>query len=415
MKERPVRGREDHAVPIARSIRENLGRASWIRRTFEEGRRLKEKFGADAVFDFSLGNPDVEPPPEFHETIIRVLREGGKGLHSYMPNAGYPFAREAVARKVSREHECPVSPDHVILTVGAAGALNVLFHTILDPGDEVVVLRPFFGEYYFYILNHGGKMVTVDCRSDFELDPERIAAALTPRTAALIVNTPNNPTGRIYRKETLAKLAAVLAEHGRRVGRPPLLVVDEPYRDIVYDGRKAPPILGLYPETAIVTSWSKTLSIPGERIGYLALSDSCSGVDEIMDGLVMSNRTLGFVNAPALLQRAVAPLEARTADLSRYAERRRALGAILDDAGISYARPEGAFYFFCRVPDGGPSGTEAERDLAFNECLRGENILAVPGVGFDYPGWFRLSYCVPEATIAGSAAAWKRAILEWSR
>ena len=392
-------------MPIARSIRENLGRASWIRRTFEEGLRLKQKFGADAVFDFSLGNPDVEPPPEFHETIVRVLREGGKGMHAYMPNAGYPFAREAVARKVSREHECTLSPDHVILTVGAAGALNVLFHTILDPGDEVVVPRPYFGEYYFYILNHGGRMVNVDCGSDFELDPDAIAAALTPRTAALIVNTPNNPTGRIYRKETLEAVASVLAEHGRRTGRPPLLVVDEPYRDIVYDGRKAPPILGLYPETAIVTSWSKTLSIPGERIGYLALSDSCSGIGEMMDGLVMSNRTLGFVNAPALLQRAVSPLEAKTADLSRYAERRKILGAILDTAGVSYARPEGAFYFFCRVPEGGPSGTEAERDLAFNECLRSQNILAVPGIGFGYPGWFRLSYCVPEATISGSEAA----------
>ncbi len=402
-------------MPIARGIRESLGRASWIRRTFEEGRRLKEKYGEDAVFDFSLGNPDVEPPPEFHETIARILREGGKGLHAYMPNAGYPFARQAVARKVSREHECPVSPDHVILTVGAAGALNVLFHTILDPGDEVVVPRPCFGEYYFYISNHGGRMVNVDCRPDFELDPGRIAEALSPRTAAVVINTPNNPSGRMYRKETLSELAAVLAAHGRRAGRLPLLVVDEPYRDIVYDGRKAPPILGLYPETAVVSSWSKTLSIPGERIGYLALSGSCSGLGEMMDGLVMSNRTLGFVNAPALLQRAVAPLEATTADLSRYSVRRDALAAILDAAGISYADPEGAFYFFCRVPAGGPPGSEAERELAFNQRLRDQNILAVPGVGFDYPGWFRLSYCVPEATIIGSGAAWNRALSEWKR
>ena len=402
-------------MPIARAIRENLGRASWIRRTFEEGRRLKERYGADAVFDFSLGNPDVEPPPEFHETISRLLREGGKGMHAYMPNAGYPFAREAVARKVSREHECALSPEHVILTVGAAGALNVLFHTILDPGDEVVVPRPYFGEYYFYVSNHGGRMVNIDCRPDFELDPERVAAALTPRTAALVVNTPNNPTGRIYRKETLEAVAAVLSEHGRRTGRFPLLVVDEPYRDIVYDGRRAPPILGLYPETAIISSWSKTLSIPGERIGYLAVSDSCSGAAEMMDGLVMSNRTLGFVNAPALLQRAVTPLEAKTADLSSYAARRDALAAILDSAGISYALPEGAFYFFCRVPAGGPADSEAERELAFNQRLRDENILAVPGVGFDYPGWFRLSYCVPERTISGSADAWKRAVAGWNR
>lgn len=278
-----------------------------------------------------------------------------------------------------------------------------------------MVPRPYFGEYYFYTLNHGGTMVNVDCRPDFELNSDTVAAALTPRTAAVVINTPNNPTGRIYRKETLSAVAAVLSEHGRRTGRPPLLVVDEPYRDIVYDGRKVPPILGLYPETAIVSSWSKTLSIPGERIGYLALSDACSGIDEMMDGLVMSNRTLGFVNAPALFQRAAAALEAKTADLSRYAERRKALAAILDSAGISYSEPEGAFYFFCRIPDGGPSGTEAERELAFNECLRCQNILAVPGVGFDYPGWFRLSYCVPEATIAGSASAWKRAILEWNR
>lgn len=402
-------------MPIAHAVRQNLGRASWIRRTFEEGRQLKEKYGADAVFDFSLGNPDVEPPPEFHEELVRLIREGGKGMHAYMPNAGYPFAREAVVRKVSREHECPVRPEHVVLTVGAAGALNALFHTILNPGDEVIVPRPYFGEYWFYILNHGGRMVNVDCREDFELNPETIAAALTPKTAALVINTPNNPTGRIYRGETLKAVAKVLSEHGKRTGRPPLLVVDEPYRDIVYDGRKAPPILGLYPDTAVVSSWSKTLSIPGERIGYLALSDSCADIEEMVDGVIMSNRVLGFVNAPALMQRAVAVLEARTADLSSYAARRDALAAILKSVGIAYAEPEGTFYFFCRVPEGGPAGSVEEGELAFAQCLRDENILAVPGIGFDFPGWFRLSYCVPERTISDSAGAWKRAMARWTR
>ncbi len=407
--------RKEDPMPVARMIRENLGRASWIRRTFEEGQKLREKFGADRVFDFSLGNPDIEPPPEFRKELIRILNEGGRMMHGYMPNAGYPFARAAVARKVSREHACEVRPEHVVLTVGAAGGLNALLHTILDPGDEVIVPKPHFGEYYFYIANHGGMMVNVDCAAGFELDPARIAEALTPRTAAVLINTPNNPTGRIYRRPALEALARVLADHGKRTGRPPLLAVDEPYRDIVYDGRTAPPILDLYPETAVVSSWSKTLSIPGERIGYVAVSPRCSGVDEMMDGIVMSNRVLGFVNAPALMQRAVAALGEKTSDLSSYARRRDALAALLQDCGIAFAEPEGTFYLFCRVPEGGLRSSEEDRELSFCQCLRDENILAVPGIGFGYPGWFRLSYCVPEKTIEGSAPAFRRAVLEWRR
>jgi aspartate aminotransferase len=392
---------------------------------FEEGRRLKERFGSDKVFDFSLGNPDLEPPVAFVDALKAAASTVEAGTHAYMPNAGYPFARVAMAAKVSSEHAMTgagpaLTGDDVILTVGAAGAINVVLKTILNPGDEVLVIAPYFAEYSFYIDNHRGSMVPVQAAADFSLDPAAVAAALGPRSAAIIINTPNNPSGRVYPRADIEALAAVLVAHGTATGRFPYLIIDEPYRDIVYDGIKAPPVMDAYPESIVVSSFSKTLSVPGERIGYIAVNPAIADRKLLLDGMIMANRILGFVNAPALMQRAVAASWQARADVSRYERRRNSLAAILDKAGIRYAKPEGAFYLFCEVPEGQspsagevPEGQTPSPDVAFAMHLKEFNILAVPGVGFGKPGWFRLSYCVPEKTIEDSAAAWLAAVEAW--
>jgi aspartate aminotransferase len=368
-----------------------------------------------------------------------------------MPNAGYPFARAEMAAKVSAEHAMTgsapagaspasssptgsgpagtspagsaqaLSGDDVILTVGAAGAINVVLKTILNPGDEVLVIAPYFAEYSFYIDNHRGIMVPVPAAPDFSLDPAAVAAALGPRSAAIIINTPNNPSGRVYPRADIEALAAVLVAHGKASGRQPYLIIDEPYRDIVYDKLTAPPVMDAYPESIVVSSFSKTLSVPGERIGYIAVNPAIGERKLLLDGMIMANRILGFVNAPALMQRAVAASWQAKADVSRYERRRNSLTAILDAAGIGYARPEGAFYLFCEVPQGQsprpaePSTEGQSPDVTFAMHLKEFKILAVPGVGFGKPGWFRLSYCVPEKTIEDSGAAWMAAVEAWRR
>jgi aspartate aminotransferase len=439
-------------MPVADAVKTSLERSSWIRRMFEEGRRLKEQFGSDKVFDFSLGNPDLEPPAAFLDALKAAASTVEAGTHAYMPNAGYPFARAEMAAKVSAEHAMTgsgpadaspagsspagtspagsaqaLSGDEVILTVGAAGAINVVLKTILNPGDEVLVIAPYFAEYSFYIDNHRGTMVPVQAAPDFSLDPAAVAAALGPRSAAIIINTPNNPSGRVYPRADIEALAAVLAAHGKASGRLPYLIIDEPYRDIVYDKITAPPVMDAYSESIVVSSFSKTLSVPGERIGYIAVNPAIGERKLLLDGMIMANRILGFVNAPALMQRAVAASWRAKADVSRYERRRNSLTAILDAAGIGYARPEGAFYLFCEVPQGqipagqqtlggqtsGGSSQGQSPDVAFAMHLKEFKILAVPGVGFGKPGWFRLSYCVPEKTIEDSGAAWMKAVEAW--
>ena len=426
-------------MPVADAIKASLERSSWIRRMFEEGRRLKEQFGSDKVFDFPRGTPDLEPPAAFVDALKAAASTVQTGTHAYMPNAGYPLARAEMAVKVSTEHGMTgagpagagpagtsqaLTGDKVILTVGAAGAINVVLKTILNPGDEVLVIAPYFAEYSFYIDNHRGTMVPVQAAPDFSLDPAAVAAALGPRSAAIIINSPNNPSGRVYPRADIEALAAVLAAHGKASGRLPYLIIDEPYRDIVYDGIKAPPVMDAYPESIVVSSFSKTLSVPGERIGYLAVNPAIADRKLLLDGMIMANRILGFVNAPALMQRAVAASWQAKADVSRYEKRRNSLAAILDTAGIGYARPEGAFYLFCEVPQGqSPRQSPAKQptpegqspDVTFAMHLKEFKILAVPGVGFGKPGWFRLSYCVPEKTIEDSGAAWLVALEAWRR
>jgi aspartate aminotransferase len=301
------------------------------------------------------------------------------------------------------------------MAVGAAGGLNTVLKTICNPNDEIIVSRPYFMEYRAYAANNGAQLVEVDALPDFNLDIEAIGAALTPRTAAVLINSPNNPTGKIYPAQAIAALADLLLEHGKKTGRLPYLVSDEPYREIAY-GFEVPPILSAYRESIVVNSYSKSLSLPGERIGYIAVNPDISDKDDVMNGLIYATRTLGYVNAPALMQRVGAELTGARVNVEVYARRRDAFTAILDNVGIEYAVPEGAFYLFCKVPEkkncAGPENSVSV-DLAFVNHLKQHLILGVPGSGFGKPGWLRLAYCVDETIIRASAAAFKQAMEEW--
>ncbi|GHV38281.1 aspartate aminotransferase [Spirochaetia bacterium] len=403
-------------MPIADAIKEALSSQSMIRKMFEEGNLLRKQYGADKVFDFSLGNPDIEPPPAFHRAFLKLAREDRKGSHGYMPNAGYPEVREALAKKASREQGVDIDGSHIIMAVGAAGGLNVVFKSILNPGDEVIVSRPYFMEYRSYVGNHGGRLVEVDALPDFSPDLDAIKARLSPKTAAVLINSPHNPTGRIYPAATIAALADLLRAHGKASGHLPYLVSDEPYREIAYDGIAVPPILCAYEESLVVSSYSKSLSLPGERIGYVAVGPGVSGKADVINALIYATRVLGYVNAPALMQRIVAALTFARVDVEIYARRRAAFTKILDEAGISYAKPEGAFYLFCKVPPkkGAVDSPGAPGDdKAFTDHLKEHLILGVPGAGFGKPGWLRFAYCVDEKLIRASGAAFRKAMETW--
>lgn len=372
---------------------------------FEEGIQLKARYGEREVFDFSLGNPDLEPPPAFTAKLQELIASPALGTHGYMPNAGYAETRAAMARKVNREHRIEAGAEHVVMCVGAAAGLNVVMKTILNPGDEVLVSRPYFVEYGAYVGNHGGVLKTVEPTADFGLSPENIAAALGPKTAAVLINSPNNPTGKLYSEASIEALGAVLTAHAKKTGRAVVLVVDEPYRDLVYGGKVTPPVACYYDDTIVVNSFSKSLSLAGERIGYIVASPRCSDCSELMAGLIMCNRTLGFVNAPALMQRAVAALGDATIDISPYERRRNVLAEGLKAAGIEFCEPDGAFYLFCKAP--------VADDVRFVAHLKDHRILGVPGQGFGYPGWFRLSYAVPDWVVEGAVGRFKTAIETW--
>jgi aspartate aminotransferase len=398
-------------MPVSHEIKSALAGSSLVRKMFEEGARLKALHGTDKVFDFSIGNPDIEPPPAFHRTLERLLDEERPLSHGYMPNAGFPDVREKIAVKAGREQGVTLDGSHILMSVGAAGALNAVLKAILNPGDEVVVARPYFLEYRAYAANHGGHLAEVDAMPDFNLDVERIAAALNEKTAAVLINSPHNPTGRIYPARTIGHLAETLRAHGKKTGRYPYLIADEPYREIVYDGKVVPPVLAAYSEAIVVTSYSKSLSLPGERIGYIALNPVMRDKDEVFAALAYTTRVLGYVNAPALMQRAVAALIDEKAPAAVYGKRRDAFKEALDGAGIAYVDPEGAFYMFAKVPGGGASEGD---DGRFVDCLKQHLILGVPGSAFGARGWVRFAYCVDEKVIRASAPAFKAAVAAWT-
>lgn len=375
-----------------------------IRKMFEEGIQLKQKFGAENVFDFSLGNPDLEPPAELLESLKNIANDNFHGSHGYMSNAGYPQTRLAMAKKTSLEQGVSVGADQIIMSVGAAAALNCVLKALLNDGDEVLVPAPYFTEYGHYCRNHGGTLVTVKTKEDFSLDLDAIKASLNTKTAAIIINSPNNPTGKIYTDEDIKGLADILKEHGNNTGRFPYIICDEPYRAIVYDNKKVSAVFPEYPYAVVVTSFAKNLSIPGERIGYIAVNPANPESKEMVNACILATRILGFVNAPALFQRVVTESWDAYCDYSLYEKRCKELCEILDYAGYKYAKPEGAFYLFVKVPE-----KWNDDDMAFCDHLKKFNILTAPGSGFGGKGWFRIAYCVSEQTILNSKEAFYKA------
>ena len=384
-------------MPVSRALQQQLENASWIRRMFEEGVRLKRERGADKVFDFSLGNPDVEPPAEVLDALRRVVAGNRPGSHGYMPNPGYPEVREIVARKLQRETGLAFAAEDVFMTIGAAGACNVILKSILDPGDEVIVLTPFFPEYQFYIANHSGRMVLVDTDNEFLPDVEKIAAAITPRTRAIILNSPNNPTGRIYPESILGELDQMLA----LAGQPIIVLSDEPYKSYVYDGKRQPEVASSISNTAICYSWSKSMGLAGERIGYLALSPRLPDLAALRGACAFSNRTLGYINAPAIWQWVIRETADTTIDIAPYEHKRNVLCSALKSIGYDVTPPEGSFYIFLKTP--------IPDDIAFTRLLANDGVLAVPGTGFGKSGYIRLSLTIPIEQIQNSISGFEQA------
>lgn len=390
---------EGKVMAIAMKIASHISKSSWIRRMFEEGERLRQEVGADKVYDFTLGNPDVEPPEAFSRELLALAQNPLPGMHRYMNNAGYPETRSAVAKKLSGDSGLTVGAEHVIMTCGAGGALNVVLKTILNPGEEVMILAPFFVEYKFYIDNHGGVPVEVWTDHDtFQLDLDAIEKAITAKTRAIIICSPNNPTGVIYPAESLKRLGDVLKKIHQRAGHLIYVISDEPYARIAFDGKQVPNIFPLVESSVIVTSHSKDLALPGERIGYLAANPRMATALQFMEGAVFSNRVLGFVNAPALMQRLVAKLQDESVDIVEYQAKRDLLVNELTGMGFSMVKPDGAFYLFPKSP--------LADDVEFVKLAQKHHILLVPGAGFGAPGFFRIAYCVDKEMIRRSLPAW---------
>ncbi|RJQ32295.1 MAG: pyridoxal phosphate-dependent aminotransferase [Peptococcaceae bacterium] len=384
-------------MAISKKIESFLISASWIRKMFEEGERLRQIHGADKVFDFTLGNPNLEPPAAFKEELKRLAQNPVPGMHRYMSNAGYPETRRAIAAALAEQSSLPFNENHVVMTCGAGGALNVILKTLLDPGDEVIVLTPYFMEYRFYVDNHGGMVKEVPTGEEFQPDPEALSASITAKTKAMIINSPNNPTGVIYDASSLKQLGAVLKTKEEELGTTIYVISDEPYAKIVYDGLPVPSIFNFVENAIVATSHSKDLALPGERIGYAAASPQIKNVELLMEGMVFCNRTLGFVNAPALMQRLVTGLQHESADIAGYRENRNLLYDNLTAMGFKMVKPQGAFYLFPRSP--------LPDDIEFVKIAQKHNILLVPGSGFGTPGYFRIAYCLDRQVILNSLPA----------
>ena len=382
---------------VSRAVADNLANASWIRRMFEEGSRLKQERGSDKVFDFTLGNPEIEPPPAVLAAARRILESDAPHLHAYMPNAGQPRVREAIARRLTAATGLPYTANHVLMTVGAGAALNTVLKALLNPDDEVLTVAPFFVEYTFYVENYGGRLVVVPPRDDLTPDVARLEAAITPRTRAIILNSPNNPSGVIYPRATFVAIEAMLS----RAAQPIVLISDEPYRALVFDDVEVPQVPPLVTRAVVATSWSKALAIPGERIGYLAFSPRMPEAAELFEACTFTSRVLGFVNAPALWQWVVAEVGDQVIDVAPYREKRDLMWEGLTRIGYQCVKPQGAFYVFPRTP--------MPDDVAFVRMLAEEGVLTVPGSGFGMPGHIRISLTVERETVVRALPGFERA------
>lgn len=374
---------------------------------FEEGNRLRAKYGADKVFDFSLGNPSVPAPDSVREAIIELVNTTDPTvLHGYMSNAGFEDVRQTIAESLNRRFDTKFSAKNLIMTVGAASGLNVVLKTILNPGEEVIVFAPYFLEYGAYVRNYDGILVEISPDTPtFQPNLAEFEQRITPKTRAVIVNTPHNPTGVVYSEETIKKLSAILESKQKEFGTVIYLISDEPYRELAYDGVEVPYLTKYYNNTVVGYSYSKSLSLPGERIGYLVIPDDADGSEELISAATIANRTLGCVNAPSLIQKVVAKCVDAKTDLAAYDKNRQALYNGLKECGFECIKPQGAFYLFVKSP--------VEDEKAFCEASKKYNILMVPGSSFACPGYVRLAYCVSYETIVNSLPEFKKLAAEY--
>lgn len=374
---------------------------------FEEGKRLRAKYGADKVFDFSLGNPSVPAPDSVREAIIELVNTTDPTvLHGYMSNAGFEDVRQTIAESLNRRFDTKFSAKNLIMTVGAASGLNVVLKTILNPGEEVIVFAPYFLEYGAYVRNYDGVLVEISPdTTTFQPNLAEFEQRITPKTRAVIVNTPHNPTGVVYSEETIKKLSAILEAKQKEFGTVIYLISDEPYRELAYDGVEVPYLTKYYNNTVVGYSYSKSLSLPGERIGYLVIPDEADGSEELISAATIANRTLGCVNAPSLIQKVVAKCVDAKTDLAAYDKNRQALYNGLKECGFECIKPQGAFYLFVKSP--------VEDEKAFCEAGKKYNILMVPGSSFACPGYVRLAYCVSYETIVNSLPEFKKLAAEY--
>ena len=392
-------------MAISRKLQQQMAEGGWIRKMFEEGITLKRRFGESNVFDLSLGNPVMEPPEEFRRELRRWVNYPIAGMHRYMPNAGYPETRAAVAEHLSSITGLPFTQNEIVMTCGAAGGINVALKTIVETGDEVLIFAPYFVEYIYYIDNTQALPRIVPTDSQFTPDLKTLEENITSKTRAVLVNSPNNPTGAVYGHDILMGIGELLGRKEVEYGREIFLISDEVYRRLVYDGVECPYVFQYHPRTIVTTSHSKDLALPGERIGYIAVNPQYDGRDELINGLVFCNRVLGFVNAPALMQHVVRALQDASVDVDQYVKKRDLLYNSLVEMGYSIVKPTGAFYIFPKSP--------IEDDVAFVAELQNYNVLVVPGKGFGAPGYFRISYCLEDWVIEGALSGFWAAAKEF--
>ena len=387
---------------ISEKMQPLLQNNSAIRMMFEEGRKMAAVYGADQVYDFSLGNPSVPAPAEVNQAMREILEEEDSlFVHGYMSNAGYEDVREAVAQSLNRRFDTSFSQSNILMTVGAASGLNVILKTLLNPGEQVMVFAPYFVEYGSYVRNYDGELVVVSPNTEtFQPNLREFEEKICEKTKAVIINTPNNPTGVVYSSETLQALAEILERKSAQIGHPIVLISDEPYRELAYDGVQVPFVTKYYRNTVICYSFSKSLSLPGERIGYVVVPDEVENADQVIDGIVVSNRTLGFVNAPSLLQKAVAKCLDEKTNLAFYDENRKMLYEGLQKLGFHCIKPEGAFYMWVKSPD-----AYEEKFVAAGKKY---NIIMVKGSAFGCAGYVRLAYCVSHETVKNALTAFEK-------
>lgn len=387
---------------IAKKMLKYVEGSSVTRAMFEEGKKMAKLYGAENVYDFSLGNPSVEPPKAVKESMIEILQEVSPNkVHGYMNNAGYEEVREAIAKSLNEKFDTNFTEQNILMTVGAAGGLNVILKTILDPGDEVIAFAPYFSEYNNYVANYDGEMIAISPNiPSFQPNLEEFEHKITAKTKAVIVNTPNNPTGVVYSEETIRKMADILENKQKEFGTAIYLIADEPYRELAYDGVEVPYLTKYYDNTIVGYSYSKSLSLPGERIGYLVIPAEVDDFNNLVNAATIANRILGFVNAPSLQQLTVAKCLDETTDISVYDKNRKLLYNKLTELGFECAKPEGAFYMWVKTmePD----------DSAFVAKAKEFHLLLVPGSAFMCPGYVRIAYCVEEDMLRRSFAAFEK-------